>query len=166
MGGKNRLPMADLRAHLADAGFEGVQTYIQSGNVVCRHPAKRPSMLVQRMGDTIETHFGFRPAIHVLTLEALQAAADASPFTGENLDKALHLFFLDQEPRQPDLEGLKAIKGPTEDFSLSGKVFYLHAPDGIGRSKLAQRAERLLGVPATARNWRTVQAVLSLANAL
>jgi len=45
-------------------------------------------------------------------------------------------------------------------------VFYLHAPDGIGRSKLAARIERLLGVDATARNWRTVTKVFEMANDL
>jgi uncharacterized protein (DUF1697 family) len=47
-------------------------------------------------------------------------------------------------------------------FSLAGRVFYLHAPDGIGRSKLAERVERCLGMPATARNWRTVQKLLEM----
>jgi uncharacterized protein (DUF1697 family) len=44
-----------------------------------------------------------------------------------------------------------------------GRVLYLHTPDGLGRSKLAAAAERLLGVEATARNWRTVQALIALA---
>jgi len=50
----------------------------------------------------------------------------------------------------------------TERFSLADRVFYLHAPEGIGRSRLAASAERLLGVSATARNWRTVCAIARL----
>jgi uncharacterized protein (DUF1697 family) len=42
----------------------------------------------------------------------------------------------------------------------------LHAPDGIGRSRLAARVEQLLGVEATARNWRTVSKVAALAAAV
>jgi uncharacterized protein (DUF1697 family) len=42
-------------------------------------------------------------------------------------------------------------------------VFYLHAPDGIGRSKLASRVEKHLGVTATARNFRTVEKLMALA---
>jgi uncharacterized protein (DUF1697 family) len=37
------------------------------------------------------------------------------------------------------------------------------APEGIGRSRLAARAESLLGVSATARNWRTVTRLLEMA---
>ena len=33
VGGKNKLPMADLRAALGDAGYADVSTYIQSGNI-------------------------------------------------------------------------------------------------------------------------------------
>ena len=42
-------------------------------------------------------------------------------------------------------------------------MFYLHAPDGIGRSKLAANIEKVLGVPTTARNWRTVRKVMEMA---
>ena len=58
---------------------------------------------------------------------------------------------------------MNAIKRNNEEFVLEGKVFYLHAPDGIGQSKLAERYEKLLGVTATARNWNTVMKVLEMA---
>jgi uncharacterized protein (DUF1697 family) len=46
---------------------------------------------------------------------------------------------------------------------LLDRVFYLHAPEGIGRSKLVHRIERSLGVPATGRNWRTVCKLIEMA---
>jgi len=55
-----------------------------------------------------------------------------------------------------------ALKSPREDFRLIQQVFYLHAPDGIGRSKLAEKVEKNLGVPATARNWNTVSKLLAM----
>ena len=58
---------------------------------------------------------------------------------------------------------MEALKAKSERFALKGKVFYLHTPDGFGTSKLAARAERLLGVEATARNWRTVTTLLDIA---
>jgi len=54
------------------------------------------------------------------------------------------------------------IKTPTERYKLIDKVYYLHTPDGFGKSKLAARCEKLLGVPATARNWRTVKKILEM----
>lgn len=57
------------------------------------------------------------------------------------------------------------IKKETERFDLKGKVFYLHTPEGIGRSKLAANAEKLLGVSMTSRNWRTVCKIVEVAKA-
>ena len=58
---------------------------------------------------------------------------------------------------------MRALAANSETFRLTDSVFYLHAPDGIGRSKLAQQVERLLRVEATARNGRTVGNVLAMA---
>lgn len=80
-----------------------------------------------------------------------------NPFReGEAEPSTLHLGFLDSVPPRPDRAALKALATETERFALKGRVFYLHAPDGIGRSKLAAAAERKIGVPMTMRNWRTV----------
>jgi uncharacterized protein (DUF1697 family) len=48
---------------------------------------------------------------------------------------------------------------------LTKAVFYIHTPDGFGTSKLAGRVEQMLGVKATARNWRTVTTLLEMAQA-
>jgi uncharacterized protein (DUF1697 family) len=75
----------------------------------------------------------------------------------------LHLFFLAATPKHPDLESLETLRARSERFELKGPIFYLHTPDGFGTSRLAGRAERLLGVEATARNWRTVTTLLEMA---
>lgn len=46
-----------------------------------------------------------------------------------------------------------------EQFRLRGRFFYLDAPDGMGRSKLAVRREKLLRIYMTDRNWKTASAV-------
>ena len=60
---------------------------------------------------------------------------------------------------------MNVLKARDEAFELLGDVFYLHAPSGVGRSKLAARIEKLLGVPATGRNWRTATTPLDMAEA-
>jgi uncharacterized protein (DUF1697 family) len=61
---------------------------------------------------------------------------------------------------------LDEIASESEAFRLTDSAFYLHAPDGIGRSKLASSVERCLAVPATARNLRTVSKIRSLLEAI
>lgn len=164
VGGSNILPMAELRGVLAGLGLEAVRTYIQSGNAVFRSAQTSRDKLEGRITSAIETSHGFAPGVMLLSVKEFRDAIDANPFPdGEEQPKSLHLFFLAAEPVDPDLQGLDAVKSGREDYRLEGKLFYLHAPDGIGRSKLGARVEKSLGVPATARNWRTVTRILQLA---
>ena len=94
----------------------------------------------------------------------MERAIRSNPYSeAESEPKTLHLYFLAASPESPDLDALEGIKGDRERFVLGDGVFYLHAPDGIGRSKLAANIEKLLGVPVTARNWRTVRKVMEMA---
>jgi uncharacterized protein (DUF1697 family) len=164
VGGNTPVPMTARGRYLAAAGFQDVQTYIQSGNVVLRAASSDAARLGARVADLIEDRHGHRPAVLALDASDVAAARDRNPFPEAAEDPGrLHLFFLSSEPGDPDLEGLEAARSATERFHLAGRVFYLHAPDGIGRSKLAAKAERLLGVPATARNWRTVSKLCDMA---
>lgn len=60
-----------------------------------------------------------------------------SPEHGKNL----HFFFLGESQNKPDLEQLNVIKSESEKFELRKNIFYLYAPDGIGRSDLAAKVE-------------------------
>ena len=164
VGGKNLLPMKDLVRILEGLGLRDVRTYIQSGNVVFAAGTDIGPGLAAAIGAAVETAFGFMPAVLLLTLPELEAAIAENPFPEAVTDpKTLHVNFLAAAPGAPDLDGLEALRTDSERFDLTDRRFYLHAPDGIGRSKLAARAERLLGVPMTGRNWRTVCKLRELA---
>lgn len=147
--------MADLRDLLESLGLEDVRTYIASGNVIFRSES---APAAEAIADAIEVRHGFRPDVHLLDPGHLEDAVASNPFPeAEAEPKSLHLYFLRSVPEDPNVDALEALRAPLERFHLAGRVLYLHAPDGIGRSKLAARAERILGVSATARNWRTVE---------
>lgn len=163
VGGRHILPMQALREILAELGCENVQTYIQSGNAVFQG-AQEPDALAKAIGAAVEERFGFRPRVLVLTAERLRAIAAANPYADAAADpKFVHVLFLAGPPDSPDLDGLDAVKAATESWQLEDRAFYLHAPAGIGRSKLAAKVEQALGVEATGRNWRTVTKLLELA---
>jgi uncharacterized protein (DUF1697 family) len=165
VGGNNSLPMKDLVAALESVGARDVATYIQSGNAVFRSEEQDAALLAEGIRAAIGERHGFEPRVLVLGSEELEEAVGSNPFPeAESEPKTLHLYFLAVSPERPDLDALEGIKGDRERFVLSDGVFYLHAPDGIGRSKLAANAEKLLGVPATARNWRTVRKVMEMAD--
>lgn len=164
--GKRLLPMRELVAILERDGFEEVRSYIQSGNVVLRSRQGSAAALARRIGTLVRASHGFEPQVLVLSVAELAAAVAANPFAdADDHPQTLHLFFLAAAPPQPDLAALAALRTGREGFALNARVFYLHTPDGFPRSKLAARAERLLGVAATARNWRTVNKLLAIARA-
>ena len=162
VGGKHILPMQELRDILASAGCENVQTYIQSGNAVFTSSVTAAS-LSTNIGTAINDGFGFSPQVLLLTADRFKAVAESNPFPeGENTPKHLHVTFLTETPVDPDLGALKALKSDSEQFALHDGAFFLLAPDGIGRSKLAAKVDRHLGVATTGRNWRTVSKLLDM----
>lgn len=164
VGGRNLLPMAHLKVLLGQLGASDVKTYIQSGNVVFRHADAEPDALALRITHAVKKSCGFAPHVLLLTRKQLQQAVAGNPFIQATAEPArLHVLFLATVPARPDLAALHQAKAASESFRLSGRCCYLHTPDGLASSKLAERAERLLGVAATARNWRTVNRLLELA---
>jgi uncharacterized protein (DUF1697 family) len=164
VGGKNVLPMKNLVATLENIGAREVETYIQSGNAVFRSEETDASLLSGRIRAAIEEGHGFEPRVLLLESEEVEKAVRSNSFPeAESEPKTLHVYFLASSPECPDLDALEGIKGERERFVLKDEIFYLHAPDRVGRSKLAANAEKLLGVPATARNWRTVRKVMAMA---
>lgn len=155
VGGHGKLPMAALRALMAELGCRDVVTYIASGNVVFAHSA--PEGLAGRLTAAIKAAHGFAPRVLVLSGDVFREIAAACPYPDDP-----HVFFLAEPPTEPDTASMDAARAPTESYELTDRALYLHAPGGLGRSKLAGRIERALGVPATARNGRTVAKLLAL----
>lgn len=164
VGGNSLLPMKSLKPLLENLGLQNVRTYIQSGNVVFQSEEQDTTQLSSTISAEVKQSHGFEPKVILLQIEDMEQAIAANPFPEAELEpKTLHFNFLASPPQNPNLKGLERYKAENERFELKGKVFYLHAPDGIGKSKLAANMERLLGVPMTGRNWRTVCEIVAMA---
>ena len=154
VGGANKIKMADLKALVETLGARDVAHYIQSGNLVFSGVIDATAFedIVAR---EIELRHGFRPRVLVLAAEDFRGIIAAYPYPEADDDpKTGHVWFLTGDAT-PDRAALDALAAETERFEIAPRAFYLHAPNGIGRSKLAEKVERLLGVPATARNLNT-----------
>lgn len=161
--GKNKVPMKALAAAFETAGFRSVRTYIQSGNIAFRSSSSDAGTLAKQIERLVARNFGCSPTVLVISRAQLAAAVRGNPFPGAHRNhKLLHVYFLAARPKSPDIESLACVDAGREAFKLQGGVFYLWTPDGFPDSVLRSRIERCLGVPATARNWRTVNALLKL----
>ena len=165
VGGTGKLPMADLRDLLAKLGAKDVSTYIQSGNAVLTSDLPAAE-LARQIEDAVEARFGFRRDALIIAAREFTAMRAAYPFKAAfAAPKTGHMWFL-SGPANADLGAMRDLAADDEQFALIDGCFCLHAPSGIGRSNLAAKAEKLLGVPATARNLNSVDKICDMLSAL
>jgi uncharacterized protein (DUF1697 family) len=166
VGGRNCLPMQTLREQMSELGCENIQTYIQSGNVVFSFVGAAKKLEVQ-IADTINASHGFRPQVMILAASKFKKMAATNPHRTEGVEpKFLHVGFLATKAKSPNMERMHRLAANGEEYRLVNNTFYLYAPNGIGRSKLASEVEKCLGVAVTSRNWRTVLKIVELVDKL
>ena len=157
LGARNRLPMAELRTLLEDAGYGSVKTYIASGNVLLDGPAAR-NKLGSDLERLIADAFDVTTTVILRKPRDLAATVEAHPFKRTS---DTHVAFLAKRPAKSAVAELDAF---ASDAVLVGAELYLQLPRGVHGSRLSNaRIESLLGVAATLRNWRTVVALAELA---
>ncbi|MFT4077175.1 MAG: DUF1697 domain-containing protein [Asticcacaulis sp.] len=166
VGGNNKLPMKDLTKVMLAAGLSDVKTYIASGNVLLGSDLDQAT-LEKLMGDLVETNFGFRPSIFLITLSHLEKVLAENPYRDrEHQGKAQHVFFFKAPPEKVHRDLLDSLKIDSEAYEITDEVMYLYAPEGIGRSKMAEKLARAIKADMTARNLNTVETLKDMAATL
>jgi uncharacterized protein (DUF1697 family) len=164
LGPNRRVPMADLRALFAQAGYGDVRTYVQSGNIVLDSTATAAD-LERDTASLISQRFGFDVPVVVRTGRQLAAVVKRNPL-GDVADdpKRYQVSFLAAKPAPDVLKTLEAAATGQERVVCHGREIYAWHPEGVARSKLWNAlAGKGLGVTATARNWTTVETLLKMA---
>jgi uncharacterized protein (DUF1697 family) len=177
VGGRNKVPMAELREVVTSLGHTGVSTYIQSGNVLFSTPDSDDARLASALESAISDRFGIWSSVVVRSRDELARILDANPYPDEPNPKFVHVVFMNAEPPAEVLDRIKAAeseaaaKGSRDTVTAAGETLFLHTPDGFGTSELAQAVFKIITPPAkqrqralaaTARNWATATKLLSL----
>ncbi|UUU30102.1 DUF1697 domain-containing protein [Streptomyces sp. CA-210063] len=169
VGGSKKVPMADLRTLLTGLGHTGVATYLQSGNVVFTSDHGDEDSLATEITTAIEKHFGFTVDVLVRDHAYLESVREACPFPAAELEgKQLHVTYFSEPVGEDRFESIDQQAFLPEEFRLGDRALYLYAPDGLGRSKLAETLSKprlLKGLVATTRNWNTVVKLAELTKA-
>ncbi len=167
VGGRNKVTMADLRAVVTSLGYTDVATYIQSGNVVLRHPGRSADRLRDDLERRIEAATGWDIAVVVRTAAEWAALVAANPFADAD-PTTLHVACCRDPPPAGALDELDPTAHAPETCVLIGAQLYLHLPNGMGRATLPVALNTLRPGPGaaplvtTVRNWRTVTTLLDL----
>lgn len=166
VGGSKKVPMADLRTLLTGLGHTGVRTHLQSGQAVFTTGHGDEDALAAELSRAIEERFGFPVDVLVRDHGYLKAVAEACPFPAADLEpRQLHVTYF-SAPVAPDrYADIDAAAYLPEEFRLGDRCLYLYAPEGLGRSGLAEALSRprlTKGLIATSRNWNTVLKLVEL----
>ena len=164
LGSRNKVSMGELRALFAGLGFEDVETYVQSGNLVFKASGGAADVTAA-IADRIRGELGLDVAVLLRSGAQIAKVVAGNPFA--KADPAmLHVTFLAEKPAAASVRGLDPGRSEPDEFRLVGREVYLRCPNGYGRSKLTNAYfEKALAVPATTRNWRTVTKLAELARA-
>ncbi|MFC4810279.1 DUF1697 domain-containing protein [Paenibacillus sp. GCM10023250] len=166
VGGKNKLAMADLKRELEAIGLAKVQTYIQSGNVVCQSP-KDHGTVRDEIEQAITRISGIRANVMIRTQQELDAIVEDCPYAEEAAaeGKSIHLSVLNEPLTGRQLEKLSAGISELDRFRADGTVIYCHYGQSILDSKLAANIAKL-GDAVTTRNWNTVAKLQAMLRAM
>ena len=166
MSGSNMIKMPVLVKVFENAGFESVQTYIQSGNVLFRHPESPCESLAENIGNAISKELNFKVPIIVMEAAELLKIQQNNPFLNERNEdiSTLHVTFLSEKPDLEKWHKIDQDKYLPDKFIYAEKAIYLFCPSGYGKTKLHNNFfESKLKVTATTRNWKTVSELVRLA---
>ena len=162
VSGKNKLPMQDLRDLLNALGFENVQTYIQSGNIVLSSEEDK-QVVAEKIKEAIKTKFDYDIPVLVKTITEWEKVIENNPYK-EVEPKQQYFTFLSEIPKEKEI----AVTNIKEDeYLVIEDVVYVNAVGGYGKTKLNNNLfEKKLGVIATTRNLKTTMKLLTLAKDL
>jgi len=164
--GGNSLKMESLRGACEDMGLRDVRTYLQSGNIVFSS-ALGAAKLAVILKERIDQQTRLPVPIIIRSARKMIALVCSNPFLKhKGIDASkLHVTFLGDAPKQPDIARLDQLAGALDEYCLARREIFLHCPINYGETKLSNAAiEKTLGISATTRNWNTVTTLAEMAN--
>ncbi len=165
VGGRNKVPMSELRRLVEAAGGREVATLLQSGNAVFTAPARAGVALGRKLERALASELGVEVDCFVRSAAEWARLVASNPFPAEARRDPAHLLVvaLGAPPTAHAVAALRTAFKGRETVAAAGAHLYAVYPDGIGRSKLTlPLIERTLGVRGTGRNWNTVLLIAAL----
>jgi|SRR5690606_17934 len=164
VGGHHKVPMADLKATLADMGFSDIKTLLNSGNLVFTTESTDIAAVEEQMAQVLEKKFGFPIPVIIKKMDALTNAVAENPFTNiqKHQDLQFYVTFVREDPQEgigwgtPD--GSFQVMGAKEGMVFS--LLDLSRSRTVDAMKLL---EKTYTKDITTRNWNTILKLLQMA---
>ncbi|WP_422361787.1 DUF1697 domain-containing protein [Reichenbachiella sp.] len=168
VSGQKLIKMDALRASLDKLGYQNIQTYIQSGNIVFETSESDQEKLENQIHENIKGTFSFDVPVIVRSKEEWTATFGDNPFINNRNEEITKLYvtILAEDPSEENFKVLQDFHSGPEEFIKVGLNLYLFYVNGAGKSKLDHNTiERKLKVKGTSRNWKTTTKLMEMLNA-
>ena len=166
VGGKNKIPMAELKLRLEELGLEGVATYIQSGNVILRSDLDAAS-LSAKIEDMLPRKFKLdSPTVRVVALEYRtfkRIVAQAPEDFGKDTSSYRYnvIFLMDSSPTAA-MQQIEAREGVDTVWQGDDAIYFRNSVQNASKSRLSRIAQQPIYRSITIRNWNTTTKLLEL----
>jgi uncharacterized protein (DUF1697 family) len=123
--GKRRPPMSQLRELFEEMGFDEVETFIASGNVLFSSKQRMRSELETRIARQLEDSLGYAVDTFVRTVEEVTAIGKAKMFPEDGeLGVTIHVGLLHEELAPAAARKLSAVRTTEDEFRAGGREYY------------------------------------------
>ena len=167
VGGKRKILMADLKQLLQKYGFQNIQTYIQSGNVIFDWKGNESNeQLAAKIKERLQEKYDFEVPVLVRSANQIKEAIATNPYVKSKKPiENLHLTFLQSLPEEDKLTEISIYDYPPDTYQIIDLNVFVCCANGYSASKYTnQFFEKKLKVAATTRNWKTVLKLAELMN--
>ncbi len=153
--------MADLRQHFSTLGFNSVETFIASGNVIFSFAGRASeAALATRIEAHLKGVLGYAVPTFLRTAAELAAIATHEPFAPAEMgtpEFTVHVGFLREKPHASLAAALAERSTPMDAFALHGRELYWLCRGKTTESLVKwPQVEKLIGVDLTMRNRTTI----------
>lgn len=164
VGGKNLLPMEQLRRTFEALGCQKVRTYIQSGNVIFTANTAIGRRVPESVNQAIRSETGLDVPVIVRSAEELAQAVRSNPFrSGDAAPRTLHIAFLAKAPSIAEVAALDPNRSPPDQFKVVGREVYLWLLNGVARTRITNAyLDSKLRTVSTVRGCATLDKLVEL----
>ncbi len=160
VSGQKKIKMLDLKALYRSLNLEGVETYIQSGNVIFSSDLNDKLKIRQQIEGAIKEQYGFDVPVFVFDASEFIDFYNELPFQNVNLIEQgtqILLTLLQDKTTEPLRTQIGELVSHPDAMIIKDHVVYLHCPNGYGKSKFSNNfLEKKLKTHATTRNLKTI----------
>lgn len=159
--GEHTVKMDRLKNLFEKMGFQNVETFIASGNVVFETKSKTVDAIKKKIETELEKSLGYKVATFIRTTKELKEIAEHKPFKESdfnNKQNYLYIGFLDNQPDKDSQKTVLALSDEANEFNFNNKELYWLCRKNFSDSGITGKTlEKVLGVETTIRNSTTIR---------